>query len=89
MATQLREEALHERGILYAPDYVVNAGGLIAGFVEAWGGTRGDAIEEVEEIRERVERIIKIADEEGILPSRRLTVTPNDGWRKPSLRTDS
>lgn len=66
MAGQPREEALYERGILYAPDYVVNAGGLIAGFVEAWGGTRGDAIEEVEEIRERVERIIKIADEEGI-----------------------
>lgn len=59
-------EALHERGILYAPDYVVNAGGLIAGFVEAWGGTREDAIEEVEEIRERVERIIEIADDEGI-----------------------
>lgn len=40
--------------------------GLIAGFVEAWGGTREDAIEEVEEIRERVERIIEIADKEGI-----------------------
>jgi len=68
-------EALHERDILYAPDYVVNAGGLIAGFVEAWGGTREDAIAKVEEVRDRMERVIKIADDGGI-----TTVTAADRY---------
>ncbi|HYP53012.1 MAG TPA: Glu/Leu/Phe/Val dehydrogenase dimerization domain-containing protein, partial [Pyrinomonadaceae bacterium] len=40
---QLREarhgDALHERGVLYAPDYVANAGGIINGCIELLGWT--------------------------------------------------
>lgn len=59
-------EDLEERGIIYAPDYVINAGGLIAGM----GELRGESLEEVyahaEEIGERLERIFEIRREEGI-----------------------
>ena len=52
---QLGEEAdavrLHERGILYAPDYVVNAGGATA-FAALAEGILEDA-----ELRERVQRL--------------------------------
>ncbi|WP_423929302.1 Glu/Leu/Phe/Val dehydrogenase dimerization domain-containing protein [Candidatus Palauibacter sp.] len=44
-------EALHERGILYAPDYVINAGGAVA-FGNIHQGERDPA-----RLRARVERI--------------------------------
>ena len=37
LATPRQGEMLHERGILYAPDYIVNAGGLIAVAAELEG----------------------------------------------------
>ena len=56
---QLLSEAegkeLHRRGILYAPDYIVNAGGVIN--VEA---ELGDAGYSVERAREKTERIYEI-----------------------------
>ena len=48
-------EALHRRGILYAPDYIVNAGGIIN--VEA---EMGDAGYSAERAREKTERIHEI-----------------------------
>ena len=60
--------ALHEAGILYAPDYVVNAGGLIHvyGELRSWG--EGQVRRKVGEIREVLLRIFKVADREGIPP---------------------
>lgn len=59
---QLKEnahgEALHKRGVLYAPDYVINAGGLIAVYME-WKGETPEAImKKIEEIESRIEEII-------------------------------
>ncbi|MEO8453960.1 MAG: Glu/Leu/Phe/Val dehydrogenase dimerization domain-containing protein [Sphingomicrobium sp.] len=51
LATPGDGERLHERGILYAPDYVINAGGIINVCTEYLGD--GDA----SLVRERVERI--------------------------------
>ena len=48
-------EELHRRGILYAPDYIVNAGGIIS--VEA---EMGDAGYSEERAREKTERIHEI-----------------------------
>ena len=48
-------EELHRRGILYAPDYIVNAGGIIN--VEA---EMGDAGYSMERAREKTERIHEI-----------------------------
>lgn len=50
-------ECLREHGILYAPDYVVNAGGAIA------FGALAEGVSDDEEIQRRVERIERILSE--------------------------
>jgi leucine dehydrogenase len=56
-------EALRERGVLYAPDYVLNAGGLITVAKEHTGGTREVAFEEAEAIGDRLLQMIERAEE--------------------------
>jgi len=51
LATARDGAALHERGILYAPDYVINAGGIICVACEYLG--QGSE----EEVQERIQRI--------------------------------
>ncbi len=55
LLTEADGEELHRRGILYAPDYIVNAGGIIN--VEA---EMGDAGYSMERAREKTERIHEI-----------------------------
>jgi len=63
-------DALHERGIAYAPDYVVNAGGLISLLFEI-GETDEDGVtERVRGIGIRVAEILARAKEEDIPPAR-------------------
>ena len=57
---------LRERGILYAPDYVVNAGGLINVYVEMEGYVRERALRMAAGIYANTERVIKISKDEGI-----------------------
>ncbi len=59
-------EALIERSILYAPDYVINAGGLInvADELEGYNETR--ATKRVMRIYESVKRIVAIARRDGV-----------------------
>ena len=59
-------EALAERGILYAPDYVINAGGLInvADELEGYNETR--ATKRVARIHDSVRKIIAIAKRDGV-----------------------
>ena len=54
-------EALYERGILYAPDYVTNAGGLINVADELEGYNRQRATKRVMRIQDSVRRIIAIS----------------------------
>lgn len=61
-------DRLAERWILYAPDYVVNAGGLIPGVVELEGGDVDAALDRVSSIRTRLEGMLETAREEGITP---------------------
>jgi len=58
--------ALAERGILYAPDYVINAGGLINVADELEGYSKGRATKRVMRIEDRVRRIIGIAKRDGV-----------------------
>ncbi|MCW2927405.1 MAG: leucine dehydrogenase, partial [Thermoleophilia bacterium] len=61
-------QLLHDRGILYAPDYVINAGGLI-NVSEELGGYNGDrAKKRVEKIYDNLARVFDIAMERGIPP---------------------
>ena len=59
-------EKLGERGILYAPDYVVNAGGLINVYVEMEGYIRERALRMAEGIYANTERVINISKEQGV-----------------------
>ena len=57
---------LGEQNILYAPDYVVNAGGLINVYVEMEGYVRDRALRMAEGIRANTERVLNISREQGI-----------------------
>ncbi|MDO8526920.1 MAG: Glu/Leu/Phe/Val dehydrogenase [Deltaproteobacteria bacterium] len=59
-------EALKERGILYAPDYVVNAGGLINVYQELEGYSRERAERMTRGIYYNLKRVFQISDELGI-----------------------
>ena len=58
---------LAERGILYAPDYVVNAGGIINVMAEYLGDGDAEAVHKrIEEIEPRTAEILSRAESEGL-----------------------
>jgi leucine dehydrogenase len=59
-------EVLHERGILYAPDYVINAGGLISVYGELKGWSGEQAMRKAGEIYTTLINLFDLAKEEGI-----------------------
>ena len=59
-------EALAERGILYAPDYVINAGGLINVSGEMDGYDEARARERVARIYDSVKNVIGISRRDGV-----------------------
>lgn len=68
---QLEDEKKHgqmliEKGIVYAPDFVINAGGLINVASELDGYNRDKVMSDVERIYDRVLDIFKIADQQKI-----------------------
>ncbi len=65
LAERRHAAALADRGILYAPDYVINAGGLITVYEEYAGGTREAALEKADRIGDRLSALIERAEDEG------------------------
>ncbi|MDQ3048786.1 MAG: leucine dehydrogenase [Bacteroidota bacterium] len=68
---QLADENIHgkmviEKGIIYAPDFVVNAGGIINVFYELEGYNRERALAHAEKIYDTTLNIFKVAKEENI-----------------------
>lgn len=59
-------DILRELGILYAPDYVVNAGGLMNVFVELEGYSPDRAFDKTRKVYENVSRVFSIAKRDGI-----------------------
>ncbi|MGW0561455.1 Leu/Phe/Val dehydrogenase [Streptomyces sp. NPDC003016] len=62
------EQLLADRGILYLPDYVVNAGGVIQAAGELRWATPGQIVAKVEKIFDTTLTILKRAEAENILP---------------------
>lgn len=60
---------LQRRGILYAPDYVINAGGIIQVAAEITGESRKDVDRRVRAIGETLLTVFNTADAEGISTS--------------------
>ncbi len=68
---QLADENVHgkmaiEKGILYAPDFVVNAGGIINVFYELEGYNRERALAHAEKIYDTTLNIFKVSKEQNI-----------------------
>ncbi|WP_372728933.1 Glu/Leu/Phe/Val dehydrogenase [Nocardioides sp.] len=63
------EKALEDRGILYAPDYCVNAGGLIQVADELEGFSFERAQQRAEGIFETTRQVFELAAAEGIAPA--------------------
>jgi len=59
---------LAARGILYAPDFIANAGGLISVYGELHGLDHERALDLARGIEETMSRILSIADRRGITP---------------------
>lgn len=58
--------ALAERGIVYAPDFVINAGGLINVYNELNGYNRDRALRMTRHIHDNVMRIFQVAKEQAV-----------------------
>jgi leucine dehydrogenase len=57
-------EALRAAGVLYAPDYVINAGGIISVAREYYGGTEAQVLEDIDRIPARLTEIFERARRE-------------------------
>lgn len=57
---------LEERGIVYAPDYIINAGGVINIADELYGYDRERALKKVDGIYDNIVRVFEIAGRDGI-----------------------
>ncbi|CAN5197631.1 leucine dehydrogenase [soil metagenome] len=66
LAEERHGDMLHERNILYAPDYVINAGGLINVYGELNGWTGERAMRKAGEIYNTLLDIFQVAREEGM-----------------------
>ncbi len=66
LAEERHGDATHDKGILYAPDYVINAGGLINVYGELNGWTAERSMRKAAEIYETLSQIFQLAEEEGI-----------------------
>ncbi len=70
LATDEDAERIAERGIVYAPDFVVNAGGLINVYDELQGYSKMRAMHRVDSIFDATKRILEMSKEEAITPNR-------------------
>ncbi|MBM7693236.1 leucine dehydrogenase [Peribacillus deserti] len=88
---QLKEtkhgDLIHEMGIVYAPDYVINAGGVINVADELYGYNRERAMKKVELIYNNIEKVIEIAKRDGIPTYRAADLMAEE--RIESVRTST
>jgi leucine dehydrogenase len=68
---QLKDESVHgravmDKGILYAPDFLINAGGLMNCYHEIVGYNRDAALKQAAGIYDTLTRIFSLSKEKGI-----------------------
>jgi leucine dehydrogenase len=80
-------DLLHARGIVWVPDYVVGAGGVVhAATVELHGGSGAAALAAVDRIGDTVSDLLKVADRDGV-PAQRAARTLADARLAAADRT--
>ena len=72
---------IKDKGILYAPDFVINGGGVINVYHELIGYNRDNAMKAVEKIYDRLLTIFKIAEKEDIHTQKAAIVFAKDRIR--------
>ena len=70
LATNADDDHLYARGILYAPDYVVNAGGIINVAAEYLGQDQREVFDRVGRIPARLSAVLERAQADKQPPSR-------------------
>ena len=69
LATPDVAEALATAGIVWAPDFLINAGGVIYGvLIDLLGKTKADATTRIEAIADTLTMVLTTADNEGVPP---------------------
>ena len=68
LATEADGRRLAERGILYAPDFVVNAGGVINVYDELLGYSKTRVLHRVDGLYDATLRIFETAEQHDITP---------------------
>lgn len=67
--THRAEKMLYERGIVYVPDFIANAGGVICAAMEYQGASQTAALASIEEkVRRNTEMVLERSRKEGVLP---------------------
>lgn len=66
LAEERHGDFIEERGILYAPDYVINAGGVINVYEELRGYNRERAMKKASEIFNNIKKVIEISKRDNI-----------------------
>ena len=84
LAREEHGDKLRDLGILYAPDFVINAGGLINVEDELRGYDRERAMSRVEQIYKQLQLIITLATERGISTAKAAQEFAEDRIRKIS-----
>jgi len=69
LATPAHGLALQQRGILYAPDYVINAGGVIQVGADITGETKDDVERRIRSIGDTLLTVFRLADADAISTS--------------------
>jgi leucine dehydrogenase len=86
---QLLEERhgamLQERNILYAPDYVANAGGVLNGCIEILGWSTEQAARKVDEIYDTILRIFQSAQAQGITTNKAADQLAEERFRRRAV----
>jgi leucine dehydrogenase len=89
---QLLEERhgamLQERNILYAPDYVANAGGILNGCIELLGWDAEQASKKVDEIYDMVLSIFESAQAQGLTTNKAADRLAEDRLRRDRKNID-
>lgn len=84
LARREHAEGLKKRGILYAPDYVINAGGLINVSLEATGGyNEQTSLKMIDQIYPNMMKLIEIAEQKNI-----TTAEAADVWVEDLLKAE-
>lgn len=78
LAESRHGDALYDRGILYAPDYVINAGGLMSVYGELQGWDRDRVLRQVAGIQSSLSRLFAKSREERVAPHKAADLMAHD-----------